>query len=456
MVRPKNKRGEARLERLRIERLSLGGSGVAKRADGAVVLVAGAAPGDLVEAEVAPGRPPRGHVVRVLEPGPNRVEPACPHVAACGGCDWMHLGLDAQAAAHAELVRSAVAHALSIPEGAVPAIAVHRAPAGLGYRTRARVFVKAERGVVRVGYRAAGTHALAAVSECLVLHPSIAPLLGELPAILRGARGEGDVHLACGAGERPTIDVSWRGELAPETFRELDERVARRDLAGARVRYAGTARPASFGDARPRMQGADGEPLVLAAGGFAQPSDEGAALLARRVAELALGPRAYADSGPGAARPAAGAPERRPRVLELFAGSGTLSVLLARGAESLTAVEVDAEAAACLRENLDRRGLAAKVVVADAEAFAIPPRTDLVVLDPPRTGARGAARAVAASKAKAVVYVSCDPATLARDLAELAATGLVLTDLETVELFPQTSHVEAVARLARPRRAEEA
>ena len=219
----------------------------------------------------------------------------------------------------------------------------------------------------------------------------------------------------------------------------------------------GATQAANFGDPRACMVGADGAPLLIAEGAFAQTSSEGAAMLARRVAELARA-------------------DRPQRVVELFAGSGTLSVALVRVAESLVTVEVSPEAAACARENLAARTNAPsrstsssapassggegpeapaagswKVVVADADAFPIPPHAEVIVLDPPRTGAPGAARAIAASRAGTVVYVACDPATLARDVAVLTSAGFSLTDVETFELFPQTSHVEAVVRLARTR-----
>jgi 23S rRNA (uracil1939-C5)-methyltransferase len=339
----------------------------------------------------------------------------------------MHLSAAAQQAGHAAIVREAIHHALGAIE--LPPMKLHGAEAPLGYRTRARLFARVERGRLRFGYRAAGSHAVVAIEACAVLDAALAPLVGELPAVLAGANGEGDLSIARGAAGRPVVDVAWRGELPAAFWSRVDERVATGAWAGARVRLDGASTPASFGDARARSSGADGAPLALAAGGFAQPSDAGAVALSRRVAELAV------PSGK--------------HVLELFAGSGTLSIALAPGAASFTAVEIDAEAAACARENLASRGLAGKVLAVDADAFPIPPRTEVVVLDPPRTGAAGAAAAIAASRAKQVVYVACDPPTLARDLAVIAAKGFALTDLETFELFPQTSHVETVARLVR-------
>jgi 23S rRNA (uracil1939-C5)-methyltransferase len=378
--------------------------------------------------------------MRVVEPSRQRVAPACAHALRCGGCDWMHLDDAAQREAHREIVTQAIAHATGVSE--LPEVRVREAPRTLGYRARARLIARAAPGGrVAIGYRAAASHALAEVDACAVLEPSLAGLLGELPEVLAGATGEGDVSIARGTGGKPVVDIAWRGELSGAFWAALDARTqgSHPPWAGGRVFLEGARAPQVFGDPRPCGEGPDGGLLRFAAGGFAQTSDAGAALLARRVAELAGG-----GVGPDASHTPA-------HVVELFAGSGTLSVLLARGAASFTAVEVDADAAACARENLATRGLDGKVVATDADRFEIPARATTVVLDPPRTGAAGAVRAIAAARARVVVYVACDPATLARDLAILTRANFAITDLETVELFPQTSHVETIVRLERRR-----
>lgn len=427
------------IEQLRVEGLAAGGAGVAKLSNGIVVFIPGTARGELVEAAVNVAvRPSRGTVLRVIEPSPDRREPPCPHVVVCGGCDWMHLSSSAQRDAHAEIVRRAIEHATSIT--ALPAVRAHEAAAALEYRTRARLFARAKGGRIGVGYRAAGSHDLVPIDACLILDPSIAPVLNDLPAVLRGASGEGDVLVARGAANRPVVELLWRGDLPPSTWSAIDAKVTAGEWAGARALLEGAAKPAVFGDPRAWMEGADGQPLIIAPGGFAQTSDAGAAELSRRVAELS---RLDPDPSSAANRPL--------HTVELFAGSGTLSVLLAKQAASFTAVELGEDAVACARMNLAARGLDAKVVAADADTFRIPPRTELVVLDPPRAGAPGASRAIAAARPPLVVYVACDPATLARDLAVLTAAGYDLTHIETFELFPQTSHVEAVVRLARHR-----
>jgi 23S rRNA (uracil1939-C5)-methyltransferase len=118
----------------------------------------------------------------------------------------------------------------------------------------------------------------------------------------------------------------------------------------------------------------------------------------------------------------------------------------------VTSVELAAPACAAARSNLQRLGLAAhvRVIEGDADQTKLPPKTDLVVLDPPRSGARGACAELAAHPVPRVVYVSCDPATLGRDLAALLAVRYQVAAIDAVDLFPGTSHVETVVTLLRP------
>lgn len=438
---------------LTIESIAAGGAGVAHD-EGRAVFVPRTAPGDVVEATIEPRAGAlAGRVLRVVTPGPARVDPPCVHIDACGGCDLMHLTAEAQREAHRAIVTEALRRQAGIE--ALPAIVTHdvhpspegapaapgtsgparSARAALGYRTRARLFARAERGRVKVGFRAAGSRELVSIGRCIVLAPELDAVLAELPGVLAGAKGDGEISLARGQGGKAVVEVSWRGELPPAVWSRVDERVRASAWAGARVWQEDVKAPAVFGDPRPVVMGADGRLLVVAAGGFAQPSDEAAAVLARRVAALA----AKSGDAPGS-------------IVELFAGSGTLSILLAAMTTKLVAVESEETSVRAARENLASRGLTAKVVCADADAFE-PGRADVVVLDPPRTGARGAAAKIAASPARAVVYVACEPTTMARDVATLAAAGFAVTDVETVEIFPQTSHVETLVRLARGKQA---
>jgi 23S rRNA (uracil1939-C5)-methyltransferase len=242
------------------------------------------------------------------------------------------------------------------------------------------------------------------------------------------------VQIALGAAGRAILDVSWRGDLSASCFGRIEQATRDERLAGAALTLRDATRPAIIGDPTPWMTGADGQPLRLARGGFGQADERVNALLGRHVAELA---ETVLDQG---------------KWVELHAGAGNLSVLLARRLVRGELVTVESNRLACdaARANLVARGLIARVVEADADSYAWSAATKLVVLDPPRSGARAVAERLAASRVAHVVYVSCDPATLGRDLA-LLATAYDLRSVTTFEMFPQTSHVEVVARLARRR-----
>jgi tRNA/tmRNA/rRNA uracil-C5-methylase (TrmA/RlmC/RlmD family) len=139
------------------------------------------------------------------------------------------------------------------------------------------------------------------------------------------------------------------------------------------------------------------------------------------------------------------------RAVELYAGAGNLSVLLARAVHPLVVVEADREACEAARANLAARSLDARVVEGDAAEYVWAGATGLVVLDPPRTGALKVAERLVQSRVSHVVYVSCDPQTLGRDLAHLAE-AYEPRSIATFEMFPQTSHVEAVVLLERQQR----
>lgn len=416
-----------------IAELSPGGDGVAICEIGGerrAVFVPGVIPGERVQVEVdASRRPARGRVLRLIEPSASRVAPPCSAVDRCGGCDWMFLAPERQAEEHAKIVGRLL--------GATVQPKSHRPSRVLGYRTRARVHVEAKRGRTSVGMFARRSHAPVIVDTCAVLDPVLDRARAAVAGWLEGAQGRGEAQLGLGLpGEsrKAVLDLRWKGELPGSVFARLERAVAGGELAGARV-FAGAVRvPATIGDPTPFIAGADGRPLRLAPGGFSQATEEGNVLLAGRVAELARG----FPPGP---------------CVELFAGAGNLTVLLARDRE-VVAVEQDHDACVAARANLEARSLAARVVEADANAHTIPKNASLVVLDPPREGARAVAEALATrgvkGRAPAIVYVACDPPTLARDVKTLTDAGWAIRDVETFEMFPQTSHVETVVTLLPP------
>jgi 23S rRNA (uracil1939-C5)-methyltransferase len=415
-----------------ITSLAPGGDGVAHIELGGerrAVFVPHTAGGDVVRAEVdVSTRPARGKLLEVVSASPERVRPACPWSLRCGGCDWMHLSPATQEQAHVEHVRAA----LPEPWRSTP-IEPHPAPELLAYRTRASVHLRASRsGRVAVGMHEVGTHQPVEVDVCAVLDPTLEHARRALGALFEGARGRGDARMALGAERIPVLDVKWQGELPGECFGRIDRAVKGRTFAGVRLTLGDATRPATIGDPTPWMPGADGSPLKLAPGGFGQASERMNATLARYVQ------RVVGSFGVD-------------KAVELYAGAGNLSVLLARAVRELVLVESDREACDAARANLAARAdlkARARVVESDAAGYEWGPTTELVVLDPPRAGALNVAVRLAASRVPHVIYVSCDPQTLGRDMARLAAT-YEPSAVASFEMFPQTSHVEAVVVLKR-------
>lgn len=373
-----------------IERLAAGGDGVGRAPDGRVVFVPFSAPGDRVRVRLREERPryARGEVRELLAPGTARTDPVCAVFGSCGGCAWQHVEYAAQLEAKRAIVEDALARIAGL---ALPApLGITPSPSPYAWRSRTRLQVEAG----RIGYRRLHSHALQATSRCPVLVPE---LDAALHALASAPAEDGELELAVGDGA-----------------------VRATPLADAAARRG------------PRLGLRAGcDRLELSPGVFFQAH----AGLRDALHEAAL-------ESAGAGRLAA----------DLFAGAGFFSLALARRFEQVRAVEAESAAAADLRHNAATAGLR-NLEVIEAPVERVLERVqgaELLLLDPPRTGLpRGVAEALAASAARRVVYVSCEPSTLARDLVAFAARGFALTRVQAFDLFPQTPHVEVLARLER-------
>ena len=402
--------------RLQVESLAFGGDGVGHDADGRVVFLPGVAPGDEVEATLVEAKKgyARAELERVIRPSPERVAPPCPWFeAGCGGCQWQHVALEAQQQAKAEVVRRALRHA-----GGEVRPLLAPAPA-YGWRRRARL---RWRGGV-LGYAARRSHKLIDVPTCPQLEPPLEAALQRLRAGLMGALpASGELSLLLGGGGAVHAVLTGRGvraaaEAARTLVGEAIAGIVLRDDEGVLTVGSGAI---DLGDDE------GGAPFWARADVFAQVSAAGNMVLRRLVREAA-------------------APLQGSRVLELHAGSGNFTRDLAAEAAELVAVEEASEAAALGRRNLEARRLRAdlRCQTALAAVSGLSAPVDVVVVDPPRTGLEpGLAEALARLAPRRLVYVSCDPPTLARDL---AALGMPLAHATPVDLMPQTFHVEVVA-----------
>jgi tRNA/tmRNA/rRNA uracil-C5-methylase (TrmA/RlmC/RlmD family) len=375
---------------VRIEALAAGGDGVGRDAEGRVVFVPLTAPGDRVRVRIERRRKRHAHgsVVELLEPGSGRVTPPCSVFGSCGGCTWQHLDYPVQLEAKAGIVRDALARIAGLALEAPPEI--HPSTVAYGYRRRTRVSVEGG----RVGFRRRRSREVCAVDRCPVLTPALDRELGRLVA---GA---------------PARDGEWELSAAGETTRAVD-------LA--------------------RLRGTD---LVLEVGAERVATSPGVFSQANEWLLPELVDRVVASAGEGL------------RAVELYAGAGLFTLPLARRFEAFLAVEGHDAAAADLARNLTEAGLDRVELRSEPVEGALRrlagEAPDVLVLDPPRSGLPpgGAAELAAVAPAR-IVYLSCDPATLARDLRTLCEAGYRLSSVEAFDLFPQTPHVEALVTLDR-------
>ncbi|WP_206791580.1 class I SAM-dependent RNA methyltransferase [Amycolatopsis sp. MtRt-6] len=371
------------------------------RADGRVVFVRHALPGEQVRVEVTEdngGSFCRGDAVEVLTPSPHRVPPPCPLAVpgGCGGCDWQHADPDYQRSLKAAVVAEQLRRLAGI-ERDVVVEALDGGP--LDWRSRVRL-VAGHDG--RAGLRAHHSHRVVALDDCPIAVP------GELDDVL--AR-------------------RWRPGSELEVTRDGDGDVHVRELSTVRGKVR--ARQLSGGVA---VQHAAGRDWRLDAHGFWQVHPAAASTLAAVVGEWAEAP-----SGGTA--------------WDLYAGVGLFASVLAAqvGASGhVLAVESGRRAVADGERNLAdlpqvswRAGRVEHVLASAAKPV------DVVVLDPPRKGAgKAVVESIVAGAPDRIVYVACDPAALARDVASFAAHGYSLTDLRAFDAFPMTHHVECVALLS--------
>jgi len=430
-----------RATHVRIDGLASSGEGVGRLPDGRVVFVEGGVPGDLVEAaEWKEGpRMVRARIGRLLEASPDRVEPPCGHFGVCGGCLWQQIAYPAQRAAKGRILRDALERigGLEVPGE----LEIEASPEPYGYRARVRL-VEAEG---RLGLRRRGSRAIEAIDACPVLVPALEARRAELAASI--APADAVVPSAPVVPSDPAGDEGApRSPVRPPASRRrrIVEWVL---LAGADGRVVG-GRAGARETSRQRVElSVLGERLRASATSFVQAhAGLRESLAARVVAEACL---ALGDAA-GAHAPT--------RFAELYAGIGFFTLPLARRGLAGMAIESDRAALADLRANLERTGLADRVQVLRgrverrqdlAKRLA---RADVLVVDPPRIGLSRAVReAIAQAAPRRIVYVSCDPATLARDLRFLLESGdYRLATLRGFDLFPQTPHVETVVRLERP------
>lgn len=432
---------------LRMSALADGGTALG-HLEGKVVFVPLAAPGDRVEVAIVREKPryAQARLLRVLEPSPLRREPDCPHFGVCGGCQWQHLSYSGQLAGKVESFRGFLESRLGQADANVFRDPL-AAPGEWGYRNRAGLKVRSAGDRVLLGYFARGTHRLVPIARCPILEPPLQKFLPRLRDFLQGfppARGalpQVDLQ-ADGAGGLWTVFHFLRAPTAAER-RHLCVFLAATGVAGASLQTGRkhTLVPLWAGGPDPRMPfrlraGEREVTLGVSPGGFVQANGTVNQALVDEVLRL-------------------GALHAGRDALDLYCGAGNFTIPLALGARSVVGIEAYPPAARDAAANAAANGLDNVRILpcgADeglrilaAEGF----RPDFALLDPPREGALEALPLLAELAPAHILYVSCAPPTLARDLGILHARGYRPEWILPADMFPQTSHLESATLLRR-------
>ena len=418
---------------VRVERLGAEGEGIATDA-GRALFVAGGLPGERVRVRlVEEGRVRRATLEAILEESPARREPPCALADRCGGCDWMHLRPGAQVEAKERIVREALERIGRVDLARTRILPT--AGAGTDTGTRRRAVLHWEAGALT--YYGRRSHRPVPVAECPALVPALVSLPGRLAPLLAGAgRALRDVHLLA-EGDAVTLALSVDGPVRP-ALRRAATGLVRGELARGVVLLPSAGAAEEVG--RPVLEAP--APLQaevrlrMRADGFVQAHPEGTSQLVARALEL-LGP----SSGD--------------RALELYAGSGTFTFALAARVAAVVAVESSAVAVS-LGAAAGRAARVANVRWVQGDAARVADglvreaaRFDLILADPPRTGAPALARLASALGVQRLVYVGCDAGSLSRDAGRLVQAGFRFEALQLVDLFPNTHHVEALLLFSR-------
>jgi 23S rRNA (uracil1939-C5)-methyltransferase len=424
---------------VKIEKLIYGGEGLAHH-DGATVFVPFVLPAERVTAAPVEKKKKfvRARLEKLLEPSSERIQARCPHFGVCGGCDYQHIPYEAQLKYKEEILRETLRRLGRIEW--TGAISTHASPPW-AYRNRAQWKVRplesadggAAKSTLSIGYFRAGSTALCAVEECAVL----SPLLLKSLLALREALATGSLPKELREVEAFT-DAEDTKLLLTATFAGFPSRIA--EVAEKiRTLVPETESLLLHDPGRERME--------LSGPGFFTYNTAGAAYRVGHFSFFQVNRFLVEEL----AHEVAEREEPGGLAIDLFAGVGLFSALLAKQFDRVIAVESNPAAVRDLGTNVAGKG-AVQVRTAEVERFieSNKEKPELIVLDPPRAGVEpGALPKLARMGAERITYVSCEPPTLARDLAALTGAGYEISEVQLFDLFPQTFHMETVVRLRR-------
>ncbi len=418
---------------LEIESLAYGPYGIG-RIENQVIMVPATVPGDKISARVTDSK---GHYsfaekVRLLEPSPLRQTPPCPYVNDCGGCPWQQVQYEAQLKAKEQSVADALRRIGKLNGFELrPIIA---SPREYHYRRRIRLQCNKAK---RIGFFRAFSHDLVDIDGCLIADNVLNQVIHPLQSWINDLDTPIE-HVEIVTGDDPNEVVAAgkiAGEFIPRDDAACERLLNQTSIINGLILHGGKWRK-EWGQTAVTVRSDDGICLKVKGDVFTQINAEGNRTLLTKLL-------------------AAGGFGKNDQVLELYSGAGNFTLSIAKQAREVVAVEsyrqsIDSgKRSAQLNAIANIRWICAHVPVA-VERFAKQrERFSKIILDPPRAGAKGIERNLTLLDAQKILYVSCNPATLARDLSALARHGYKLTFVQPIDLFPHTFHVETLAEMTR-------
>lgn len=435
-------------ERVQIQRMAYGPDAIGHLESGKTVFVGGAAPGDVVEIDVVEERASyaRGKVTEILEPSPARVAVASPIDQLCGTAPWQHIAYESQLDLKRANVVGALIHTAHMDASRAEALVAKCLPSKRvwGYRNKLELGCgKDGAGRFTVGFHREGTDELVEADSSKLAHKQIEKAPKALRGAIRYAQGHQDLGIyrigvrhSLATGDLEVALWTEPGAFPRAMFAKTLQSACKATGVIRVLAHRGKARKVKgveVLDGRGRWRDRIGEAeFATQAPSFFQVNSAQAAKLVEEVL-----------AGIGDLNGA--------YVADLYAGGGTFSIPLALAGADVVAVEAAGSSVRDLRHNADANGVDIDIIGGDAaRELSSLGELDALVVDPPRAGlAESAIGDIAAASPEVIAYVSCDPATWARDIGRIERHGYKLQRATPVDMFPQTFHVETVALLSR-------
>ena len=421
-----------------VESLSYGGMGVGRRADGKIVFVPAVVPGETLRVHTVKEYPSYvlALIDEILEPSPDRVEPRCPLFPSCGGCDWQHIAYTQQVLWKQKILECEIGKVCK----ASPEDALEPVPSEMIYGYRAHAVVQCVYNPnFSMGFFQKRSKRIVGFDQCPVLNPKIQHTLGDLREILSQNPIHGIYSLEIHApGDDVILLARCKGAARQNDVRTMNRIYNELDVLGVSfVMFSARRSDHVLGQRFCRYEVPTDKGMIqLSSGlsGFIQANMQVNAALVGYVMNLAAGSQ---------------------NILDLYSGSGNFSIPLAQVAKDVVAIERNTRIASQGRINAKKnaagnvRFLSMDAIKAVASIKNESLKFDTIILDPPRQGAKEVITMLPELDASRIIYISCDPSTLTRDLKSLIGAGFSLKHTKVFDMFPQTYHIESVSFLER-------